>query len=183
VITETIQQEHILISEITDGDQESYRILVDRYHKGLIIHLYNLVHDEQLAEDLAQEAFIKAYQKLSQFNTSYAFSTWLYKIADNIAYRHFKSSKKTSSIDSVEEVLPDDRPSPQEQAELHMTQQSVRDAIQKLEPKYRQIIALYYWDNFSYDEIAQILDRPVGTVKIWLYRAKELLRKELYGQI
>lgn len=171
-----------IIREVRDGHHDQYSFLVERYHRGLIQHLYNLIHDEQAAEDVAQEAFIRAYSKLDQYNEAYAFSTWLYKIADNIAYRLLKQTKPTTDIDDIEEVISDDKPTPAELVEQTFTREAVQTAITKLPLAYRQVIGLYYWDNFSYEEIAQIVDRPIGTIRTWLYRSKEQLRKELYGQ-
>ncbi len=176
-------QEKAIISEVLSGEQDQFRFLVERYHKGLVVHLYNLIHDQQAAEDVAQEAFIRAYNKLSQYNDTYAFSTWLYKIADNIAYRHLKQTKRTTDFDDVEELIPDDKPLPEEATDKLFTRDAVRSSIQTLPVMYQQVIALYYWDDFNYEEIAVIMERPVGTIRTWLHRAKEDLRKELYGQV
>jgi RNA polymerase sigma-70 factor (ECF subfamily) len=176
-------REQAIISEVLSGQREQYRFLVERYHRGLIQHLYNYIHDENMAEDVAQDAFIKAYDKLESYNSIYAFSTWLYKIADNLAYRQLKQTKTMQDIDSIEELIPDDKPSLDELADRAFSQQAVRTALTSLPTAYRQVITLYYWDNFSYEEIADLIDRPIGTVRTWLYRAKEQLRKELYEQL
>jgi RNA polymerase sigma factor (sigma-70 family) len=176
-------QEQVIISAIRSGEHEQYRFLVERYSRGLIQHLYNLMHDNQLAEDTAQEAFIRAFNKLSQYNEAYAFSTWLYKIADNIALRTLSQTRPTIDIDSLAELLPDEKSSVGELVDREFTQQAVRSALQQLPLAYQQVVALYYWDECSYQEIAEIIDRPIGTVRTLLYRAKEQLRKELYGQV
>jgi RNA polymerase sigma-70 factor (ECF subfamily) len=175
-------QEKVIISEIRAGDAEQYRALVERYHRGLIQHLYNMLHDGDLAEDVAQEAFIRAYAKLDHYDVRYAFSTWLYKIADNLAFRHLKQAKNVP-LDTVAEVLSDDRPTPAEQMDRTFTRETVRRALDRLPLGYRQVVVLYYWDNRSYEDIAAIMERPIGTIRTWLYRAKEELRKELYGQV
>jgi RNA polymerase sigma-70 factor (ECF subfamily) len=176
-------REQAIISEILNGDSESYRFLVERYSRGLIQHLYNYIHDEQGAEDIAQDAFLKAYDKLAQYNDNYAFSTWLYKIADNIAYRQFKQRKVFRDIDELEAILPDDKPSLAELTDRAFTGDAVQTAIARLPFYYQRVIALYYWEGCDYEDIAQQLERPVGTIRTWLYRAKAQLRKELYGQI
>lgn len=176
-------QDLTVIREIREGQTEQYRLLMERYHRGLIQHLFNLIGDGETAEDVAQEAFIRAYNKLSLYNEDYSFSTWLYKIADNIAYRHMKQTKATQNLDDVEELIPDDKPTLAERADKLFDQQAVRDALETLPVLYRQVISLYYWDEFSYEEIAQIMERPVGTIRTWLHRAKQDLRKELYGQV
>lgn len=178
-----MQQDRAIINEVRDGNQEHYRQIVERYHRGLIQHLYNLLQDEQTAEDVAQEAFIRAYEKLSQYDETYAFSTWLYKIADNIAFRHLKQTKKTQDINDVEDFIPDDSPTPAEVFDKALDAAVVRKAVGELSAEYRQVVTMFYWEDRSYEEIAEILERPIGTVRTWLHRAKEQLRKELYGQV
>jgi RNA polymerase sigma-70 factor (ECF subfamily) len=176
-------QEIAIIDEVIDGQKDHYRFLVDRYHKGLIQHLYALTGNLQTSEDIAQEAFIKAYDKLSQYDKNYAFSTWLYKIADNLAFRNLKQLKNTQDIDEIAELVPDHSPTPAEQVDKLFTKEAVQKSVEGLPMSYRRVISLYYWDDFSYEEIAIIMDTPIGTIRTWLYRAKEQLRKELYGQI
>jgi RNA polymerase sigma-70 factor (ECF subfamily) len=175
-------QEKAIISEVRSGDPEQYRALVERYHRGLIQHLYNLLHDGSQAEDVAQEAFIRAYQKLDQYDEQFAFSTWLYKIADNLAFRYLKQAKHVS-LDTVADVLPDNAPSVADKVDREFTKDAVRRALDCLPIGYRQVIVLYYWDECSYEDIATIMERPIGTIRTWLFRAKEELRKELYGQV
>jgi RNA polymerase sigma-70 factor (ECF subfamily) len=175
--------ERVVIDEVLAGNVEQYRYLVERYHRGLLQHLFNLMNDEAAAEDIAQEAFIQAYQKLAQYNQAYAFSTWLYKIADNKAYRQLRQLKPTSDIDQMAEVIPSDGPSLDDQTDHLLAAGSVRQAIDKLPLDYKQVVILYYWDGCSYEQIAEITERPIGTVRSWLFRAKEQLRKELYGQV
>jgi RNA polymerase sigma-70 factor (ECF subfamily) len=172
-----------IIEEVRGGNTDHYRVLVERYHVGLVQHLFNITHDGHSAEDLAQEAFIKAYEKLGQYNPDYAFSTWLYKIADNMAYRQLKQLRPSSDINDLQDMLPDDKPSAGEQADREHDRSAVRQAIDTLPGDYRQVVTLYYFDNCSYEEIAEIIERPIGTVRTWLHRAKDQLRKDLYGRI
>ncbi len=172
-----------IIEEVRGGNVDHYRLLVERYHVGLVQHLFNITHDGDGAEDLAQEAFIKAYDKLAQYNADYAFSTWLYKIADNMAYRQIKQLKPTTDIADIQEMIPDEKPSAGEEVDRSRSRTAVRRAVDMLPIDYRQVVTLYYFDNCSYEEIAEITERPIGTVRTWLHRAKDQLRKELYGQI
>ncbi len=177
------QHETQTIAQILSGDNEKYRLLVERYHKGLIIYLYNLLHDEEQAEDIAQEAFLQAYKKLDQFKPVYAFSTWLYKIAYNLSLRYLQQTKRTTQIDEIEQTYID--VSQERVEEIYKREEdkaAVRKAITTLKPNYQQIVALYYWENLSYEEIAFIIEKPIGTVRTWLRRAKADLRKELYEQ-
>ena len=179
----TSAQEKAIISEVLSGQQDQFRFLVERYHRGLVTHLYNLIHEQQTAEDIAQEAFIRAYDKLSLYNETYAFSTWLYKIADNIAFRQLKQTKPQLDISKIDNNLPSGDSSLAEHTDKLFAKEAVRVAVNKLPIQYRQVISLYYWDNFSYEDIAEIMEKPVGTIRTWLFRAKDDLRKELYGQI
>lgn len=181
-MTDTIDEKTI-IENILRGDTEQYRHLVERYHRGLVQHTYNIFHDGAVAEDVAQDAFIQAYKKLALYNNSYAFSTWLYKITDNIAYRKLQQSKPTRDIDDIQETVADDAPSLDDQVDKATTKSIIRNAVAKLPVDYRQVVTYYYWDGYSYEQIAEITERPIGTIRTWLFRAKEQLRKELYGRI
>jgi RNA polymerase sigma-70 factor (ECF subfamily) len=179
----TDNHELAIIEEVRGGNADHYRFLVERYHKGLVQHLFNITRDGHSAEDLAQDAFIKAYEKLAQYNADYAFSTWLYKIADNMAYRQIKQLKPATDINDIQEMIADDQPTAGEQVDKEKDKTAVHRAIGTLPLDYRQVITLYYFDNCSYEEIAEIVERPIGTVRTWLFRAKDQLKKELYGQI
>ena len=179
----TDRQETAIINEVLEGNQDQFRLLVERYHRGLVQHLYNIMKDGHMAEDIAQDAFIRAYEKLSQYDERYAFSTWLYKIADNLAYRQIKRLKPAADIDELQEFIADERPTAGEETDKSMAQTAVRRALDKLPLDYRQVVTLYYWDNRSYEEIAVIVERPIGTVRTWLFRAKDQLRKDLHEQI
>ena len=176
-------KEKTIISAILAGETDEYRFFVERYHRGLIQHLFNFLHDADQAEDIAQEAFIRAFEKLARYNPSYAFSTWLYKIADNLAFEQIRQQRPTTDLAAIEGTLADHRQTPPEAMEAKLQAADIREAVQRLPAAYRQIIGLYYWDNCSYQEIADIIDRPIGTVRTWLFRSKEILRKELYGQV
>lgn len=179
----TIAQEKTLIAAICDGDTERYRYFVERYHRGLIQHIFNFVRDGDMAEDIAQEAFIQAYIKLAQYNDDYAFSTWLYKIADNLAKRFIVKNAQYADISEYEEIIPDSRPPTEELIDQSLDRAKVQHAVWRLSPDYRRVIIMYYWDNLQYEEIADIMERPVGTIRTWLFRAKEQLRKDLsHGQ-
>jgi RNA polymerase sigma-70 factor (ECF subfamily) len=179
----TDRQEIAIINDVREGNTDQYRFFVERYHRGLVQHLYNIVRDGHMAEDIAQDAFIQAYEKLSQYNENYAFSTWLYKIADHLAYRQLKRLRPMSDIDELQELLPDDKTPVYEEVDKELDRGAVRQALDNLPHDYRQVVTLYYWDDRSYEEIAEIIERPIGTVRTWLFRAKDQLRKELYEQI
>ncbi len=173
-------EERILIAKVLNGQTEAYRILVDRYHKGLVIYLVNLLGDEMQAEDIAQEAFLQAYRKLDSFDPAYSFSTWLYRIAMNMSLRYMAKNKPVL-LHTDQSVS--DAASLEESYDKQAARTAIRQAVRTLNPNYQQVINLYYWDGKSYEEIAQILGCPIGTVRTWLARSKQSLREELYGQI
>lgn len=165
-----------LIARALDGDHEAYGELVDRYKDALYRHCFAIVRSEAAAEDLAQESFITAYYKLARYNSDYAFSTWLFKIATNKALNWLKkAAKEVAADDEVIAAIASTQPGAHQTAEDN----ELHEAVDKLKPKYRAVISLYYWQGLSYQEVAAVLAVPQGSVKGWLNRAKQALRKEL----
>jgi len=165
-----------LIASSLDGDQLAYAELIDRYKNALYHHCFVIVHSEEVAKDITQETFIAAYYKLASYNPEYRLGTWLFKIATNKALNYLQKAKReiTNSEAIIDSVISTD-PTPQaraEDAELHA-------CVERLHPKYRAVISLYYWHGKSYQEIANIVGVPEGTVKGWMHRAKSQLRKDL----
>lgn len=176
------QKETQIIASVLSGNTDEYRYLVERYHQGLRYYLQGMLGDAEVADDIAQETFIRAYEKLSQYKPQFAFSTWLYRIGSNMALQYMKKKKPTSIEDFVE-VIPDDKPSAGEEFDKTSERKRVRQAVMNLSDDYRQVVTLYYWQGMSYEQIADVLERPIGTIRTWLHRAKEDLREELYGQV
>ncbi len=171
-----MQEENEIIAEICNGI-DKYEVLVRRYHVGLIIHCDRLVHNRSDAEDIAQEAFVRAYVKIASFDPNKArFSTWLYAIATNLALDFLRQNKKRIDVDDIESVAELTMPLFIEEEE----QREVRGAVEKLmPPEYRSVIEQYYWHGKTYQEIADKLDVPLNTVRTWLLRAKKQLQEEL----
>ncbi|HSE61087.1 MAG TPA: sigma-70 family RNA polymerase sigma factor [Candidatus Saccharimonadales bacterium] len=169
--------ETTIIQSVTQGDVNQYEQLVTRYHVGLIIHCERLTGDRAAAEDIAQEAFIKAYERLNEFDGSKSrFSTWLYKIATNKAIDYLRAQKKRVPTEDIE-LLADTAAPDYAAEEQHRV---VRDAVAKLQPPtHRQVVEAYYWRGMSYQEIADDMHTPINTVRTWLRRAKEQLRSDL----
>lgn len=165
-----------LIAQSLRHDHEAYRLLVDRYKHALYRHCFAIVRDEDVAEDIAQQTFITAYYKLSSFDQSRRFSTWLFKIATNNALNWLKkASKEVSMTDDVLASIPATDNATHEQA-LH---DELHRAVRRLNPKYQAVISLYYWQGLSYQDISHAVGAPLGSVKGWMKRAKTQLRKEL----
>lgn len=168
--------ESLLIEKSLRGDTEAYSEIVERYKKAVYYHCFAIVRDEDAAEDLAQETFIAAYFNLKKFNHKYHLSTWFFKISTNKCLNHLKRrGKVVAADDKLISRIASSNPEPPQQmihAELH-------DAVDRLRPKYRAVISLYYWQGMDYAATAVVVGAPVNSVRVWLKRAKQELRKEL----
>lgn len=167
--------EATIIKLIQNGEADAYRTLVERYQAGVIIHCENIIKDRDIAEDIAQEAFIKAYEKIGGYDTSAGkFSTWLYAIAVNQTKDYIRKHRKTVSIENVNDITA-------EIPELTQAEcREVRAAVAALQPpEYARVVQAYYWEGLRYEQIAAEMNVPRGTVATWLSRAKVSLRKEL----
>jgi RNA polymerase sigma factor (sigma-70 family) len=185
-------EDSTIIADALAGHDRAYQRLMDKYHDAIFNFIYRMVRDREQVEDLTQEAFIKAFASLKSFNEEYAFSTWLYKIATNNSIDYIRKKKlQMFSIDKPIESkdsdftfeLPDD--SYEADRELISGQRSVmlNEAIEQLPEKYRLVIRLRHVEERSYEEIAKMLKLPIGTVKAHIFRARELLYKQLRGKI
>jgi RNA polymerase sigma-70 factor (ECF subfamily) len=159
--------------------------LIRRHQKPLINFLYRMVGDLELAVDMAQEVFTKAYLALERYDPRFRFTTWLYRIASNNAIDHLRRGKlHTVSLDhpiggggSLTLDLPSEGSSPVEEVEYRETARRLSAAIRSLPPSYRQLILLRHVHHMRYDEIATVSDLPLGTVKNRIFRARSLLRR------
>jgi RNA polymerase sigma-70 factor (ECF subfamily) len=165
---------------------ESYKEISARYQGKLFAYLYRLIGDKDEAEDLLQNVFIKAYRNLDSYDTNRKFSSWIYRIAHNEAVNHIKrkSLKRFVSLDNVTNTKDKlDSASAEDNAHESWirkeTGEEVDEAIKKLPLKYRQVLILRYYSDKSYEEISEILGRPVNTVGTLIKRAKSKLSVEL----
>jgi RNA polymerase sigma-70 factor (ECF subfamily) len=167
-----------IIEQVCAGDLELYGQLIERYRVGLIIHCDRLLGDREEAEDIAQRAFIKAYEKLDDFDGKKArYSTWLYRIATNMALDRLKAQKRVVPAD-MEDI---EGAGALDAALMHdETIREVRTAVLKLmPPEQRRAIEAFYWDGKSYQAIADEMGVSINTVKSWIRRAKQQLRSDL----
>lgn len=169
------QDEQELIVHILDGDDEAYGILIDRYKEGLYHHCFKLVRDEDSAEDIAHEAFIEAFVHLATFNPQFRFSTWLYKIATNLALAHLRKRRDIrmdeDELDRVLSTLPDT-------TEFALYRE-LHEAVDELPHTYATVVSMHYWQGKSYSEIASSMGTSVGSIKGWMSRAKQQLKEKL----
>lgn len=183
-----LQSEEALIKQALEGDQKAYRTLFEA-HKQAIFHIIvKIVRNEEEAQDLVQETFIKAFGSLKSYNSNFRFTTWLYKIAANSSIDFIRKKKlQTYSIDQplntrngqVSIELPDLSFHPERDLTAKQKRLSISEAIDSLPEKYRQVIVMRHQEDKSYEQIAAILHVPVGTVKARIFRARELLKKKL----
>lgn len=171
-----MQSESELIAQAVTGDTEAYSEIIDRYKQAIYHHCFVILRDEDVAEDIAQETFITAYYNLKKYDSKYRMSTWLFKISTNKCLNYLKKRGK-EVIDSDELItsIASTEPLPHTHAlhgELYL-------AVERLRPQYRAAISLYYWQGLDYAATAEAMEAPVNSVRVWLKRAKEELRKEL----
>lgn len=172
-----------LVEEARKGDQKAYAELMDRYRDSVYYMLIKMVGNSSDAEDLTIEAFGKAFRNINNYTPTFAFSTWLFRIATNNCIDFIRKKKSTiSSVDyhsdyqeSITASLPADAPDPEEEMIIRQKSDQLKQVIKLLRPQYRTLIELRFFKEYSYDEIANELGIPLGTVKAQIYRAKELL--------
>jgi RNA polymerase sigma factor (sigma-70 family) len=170
---------------LEEGDQRAYAELMGRYRDSVYYMLLKMVNNKDDAEDLTVEAFGKAFKRLSQYTPNFAFSTWLFRIATNNCIDFIRRKRKnTFSIDQpIEddeggEMVMDLRSEALDPEEHIMKKQKIimlRELVDKMKPRYRTLIEMRYFQELSYEEIADQLELPLGTVKAQLFRAREFL--------
>jgi RNA polymerase sigma-70 factor (ECF subfamily) len=166
--------EQELIARILGGEQEEYRLLIDRYKDQLYRHCFYIVRDEDVAEDMTQEAFIKAFNRLGTYDPAKAaFKTWVYTIATRECLSYLRR-KKPLPLEE-DESLPSDAAATDQLARDHELYQ----AVMNLKPKLRTVVTLYYWHGYSYEQIASSMNVPIGSVRGWIFRAKKELKEAL----
>jgi len=178
------KQDYDRIQQALSGNQKAYAELLKRHWDSVYYMLLKMVHNKDDAEDLTIEAFGKAFKNLKSYEPEYAFSTWLFRIANNNAIDHIRRQRnKTISIDSQGRNSDDDNPvqlqsdfaDPEEEMIRKQKSDLLLAVVDQLKPRYSELIKLRYFSQYSYEEIAAKLNLPMGTLKAQLFRAKELL--------
>ena len=184
--------DNALISAYLQGDEYAFEVLVTRYQNKLVNYLNRLIHDYEMAVDLAQEAFIRVYRNANRYKGEYQFTTWLYRIATNLAIDQmrrrerkgrffFYNVKESFQQDDGTRSLPDLRYSPEKSLDRTEKLERLQAAIDSLPEKYRFAFILKEVQELSYQEISKVLRISLGTVKSRVHRAKILLRGKLTG--
>lgn len=161
-----------IIDLVASGDTEAFGILVRRYENFVFTLVRGLVISEEQARDISQEVFLRAYRALRRFERKSSFKTWLYRIAYNSSMSHLK--RKDDNIESMQDLNVEKE---QENSVPHPAKYLLRRLIDKLNPELKAVVIFHYYDDLKYEEIAEILDCPLGTVKVRLFRAKHELKK------
>ena len=175
-----------------EGQERAYRELVRRYQRPIFSLIYRMVRDRERAEDLTQETFVKVLNALDSYRPEYKFSSWIFKIANNAAIDQLRRKElDTLSLDGAPDATTSDRregtsiqladgaESPLQELEARELGSQIERAIAQLRPQYRSCILLRHVEGYAYEEIAEMLELPLGTVKTYIHRARVELRTML----
>jgi RNA polymerase sigma-70 factor (ECF subfamily) len=186
------EEDAILVRRAIAGDEKAFKALARRYRNPVAQIVYKLIRDRSQIEDLTQEVFIKAFQHLGDFDYQHQFASWLFKITNNHYIDYIRKKRlRVYSIDEkirteegeMEHEIPDSTYEP----DLHLLREQksrlIRSAIDSLPKKYREVIILRHQDELSYEEIAEETGLPVNTIKVQLFRAREMMYKYLKDKI
>ncbi|NOY88809.1 MAG: sigma-70 family RNA polymerase sigma factor [FCB group bacterium] len=182
------ENEATIITEALKGSQKAYEKLTLKHKKAIYHIIYKIVHDNEITNDLVQETFMKAFINLKSYRPEFRFSTWIYKIAANCSIDYLRKKRINAlSLDQKWESkngmvgieVADYSYHPERDLERKERRFSIEEAITSLPDKYREVIIYRHKDDKSYEEIADLLNIPVGTVKARIFRARELLKKKL----
>ncbi|MDP4280524.1 MAG: sigma-70 family RNA polymerase sigma factor [Bacteroidota bacterium] len=185
-LTEKARRDYLLVqAAVNQGDQKAYAELLNNYRDSLYFMLLKMTNNPEDADDLTIEAFGKAFRNLQQYTPDYAFSTWLFRIAANNCIDYMRKHRRIkfasgipnedNEMEDYPSNIPSETPSPEEHIIAKQKIQLMREVVEKLKPHYRELVELRYFKEYSYEEIANELTLPVGTVKAQLFRAREFL--------
>jgi RNA polymerase sigma factor (sigma-70 family) len=175
------------------NDQLAYAALLNKYNKSLYFTILKMVNNRDDAEDITMQAFSKAFSNLDAYDHRFAFTTWLFKIGTNAAIDFIRKKRiDTTSLDkpmddssesgtSFSQFIVDNQPDPEEEMILSQRSSMLQELIEQLPHKYKELLQLRYYEELKYEEIAERLALPVGTVKVRLSRAKALLGEIISG--
>ncbi|MBD0383904.1 RNA polymerase sigma factor SigW [Paenibacillus sedimenti] len=175
-----------------NGDRNAFAELVELY-KDKIFHLaYRMLNNKQEAEDAVQETFLRVYTNLHRYDENQKFSTWIFRIGTNLCIDKLRRRKNTYSLDAempdgegndYYAMLPSHEDTPEKQVIVSETQEQIREAIETLPEKYKSVVVLRYLHDMSLQEIGDVLQMPVTTVKTRVHRGREYLRKRLEQEV
>lgn len=185
-LSEKARHDYELVQKALAGDEKAFARLLSRYKDAIYFMLLKMVNNRNDAEDLTLEAFGKAFKNIHQYSPTYAFSTWLFKIASNNCIDFLRRKKGTYiAIDNNSDSTQNNETVRLKSRELNPEERLIRQqkaillhrVVRQLKPRYRTLVELRYFREYSYEEIAKELELPLGTVKAQLFRAREMLFK------
>lgn len=181
-----------VVAQARAGRETAYRELIGRYERPVFSIIYRLVRDRELAEDLAQDTFIKVLNALDRYDPKQKFSSWIFKIAHNTAIDRLRkrevdtlsldgspNARTADDVEATRIVVASTEESPEEYAASREIGTEIEKALARLRPEYRTAIILWHIEDRPYEEIAEIMEIPLGTVKTFIHRARNELRKHL----
>ena len=182
-LSEKARNDLLLVERARKGDEKAFAALLHRYKDSIYFMLLKMVNNASDAEDLTIEAFGKAFRSLETFTPNFAFSTWLFKIATNNCIDFIRKKQAsppiidqgTDEMDSYTVNIQSDTPDPEEDLINRQKFAQLREVVNQLKPRYKNLIELRYYKEYSYEEISKELNLPIGTIKAQLFRAKSLL--------
>jgi RNA polymerase sigma-70 factor (ECF subfamily) len=175
-----------LVQTALNGEKKAFEMIIQKYQAPLANYIGRMVKENELALDITQEVFIKAYSSLHSYRQEYKFKTWLFKIASNSVIDYWRKKKiKAFSIDqtyntdddSVPFQIPSNDPSMDKTLELHEVRERIEELLEKLPVSLKELFVWRHINDLSYEEMAEIKGIPVGTIKNRVFQAKEMLRK------
>jgi RNA polymerase sigma-70 factor (ECF subfamily) len=182
-LSEKAKGDLLLVEQAKQGNEKAFASLMDRYKDSIYYMLLKMVNNASDAEDLTIEAFGKAFRNLESYAPKFAFSTWLFKIATNNCVDFIRKKQLSptpfdhlqDNLETVTVNIQSDLPDPEESLINHQKVAALKDVVNQLKPRYKSLIELRYYKEYSYEEISSELNLPIGTVKAQLFRAKTLL--------
>lgn len=176
--------EHEAIARLKTGDIIGLKTLVNVYQVQAVRAAFFITNDKALAEEIAQDAFLRVYERIGQFDAARPFAPWFFRIVTNLAIKAAKKEARTLSLDNsttdteetILELIPDKLPKPDDKVAIQQVQEEVRQALSRLTPKQRSVIVMRYYLDMSEAEMADKLEIAPGTIKWHLHAARERLR-------
>ena len=172
-----------LINLVKEGDKRAFDILVTKYQDRLVYSVFKYCKDLDLSQDIAQEAFVKAYRSIDKFRGDSSFYTWIYRIAINTAKNYFSNKSRGAEVyneDILDNALSDlsmDSENPETLLEADELKDAVMEAFQSLPDDIRSTLSLREYDGLSYEEIAKVQNCPIGTVRSRIFKGREIINE------
>lgn len=176
----TLDRDAQLMLRVREGDDTSFALLLDRYRAPVVHFLYRMTGNQAVAEELAQEVFLRVYKSRATYEPAAKFTTWLYRIATHVALNALRDGRRERHQAPVEDLpLPDGAPSAEQRLLAQVRAQEIRGAVEALPEKQRAAVLLHKYEGLGYAQVSQVLECSESATKSLLFRAYETLRGRL----